>query len=169
MAQSGIVFDRAYAAYPESIKGLFSILSSRYPAIETSSENYRHIGKPSLAHALRAEGYRTALFHSGRFMYLGMEDVIQDRGYEQLFDAGAIGGQRESSFGVEEPATVERMLEWLKQLPADEPFFLTYLPTAGHHPYLTPEAGPFSEETDAQRYLNALHYGDQALGQLLKE
>jgi arylsulfatase A-like enzyme len=168
MAQSGIVFDRAYAAYPESIKGLFSILSSRYPAIETSSENYRHIGKPSLAHALRAKGYRTALFHSGRFMYLGMDDIIQDRGYEQLSDAGAIGGQRESSFGVEEPATVERILEWLKHLPADEPFFLTYLPTAGHHPYLTPEPGPFSEETDAQRYLNALHYGDRALGQLFE-
>jgi len=168
MAQSGIVFDRAYAAYPESIKGLFSILSSRYPAIETSPESYRHIGKPSLAHALRTEGYRTALFHSGRFMYLGMEDVIHDRGYEQLFDAGAIGGQHESSFGVEEPATVERMLEWLKQLPADEPFFLTYLPTAGHHPYLTPEPGPFSDESDAQRYLNALHYGDQALGQLIE-
>jgi arylsulfatase A-like enzyme len=168
MAESGIVFDRAYAAYPESIKGLFSILCSRYPAIETSSENYRHIGKPSLAHVLRKAGYRTALFHSGRFIYLGMEDVIQERGYEQLFDAGAIGGQRESSFGVEEPATVERMLQWLEHLPADKPFFLTYLPTAGHHPYLTPAAGPFSEETDARRYLNALHYGDQALGQLFE-
>jgi arylsulfatase A-like enzyme len=168
MAKSGIVFDHAYAAYPESIKGLFSILSSRYPAIETASENYRHIGKPSLAHVLRGAGYRTALFHSGRFMYLGMEDIIQERGYEQLLDAGAMGGQRESSFGVEEPATVERMLQWLKELPPHEPFFLTYLPTAGHHPYLTPEAGPFSEETDARRYLNALHYGDQALGQLFE-
>ena len=168
MAQSGIVFDHAYAAYPESIKGLFSILSSRYPAIETSSENYRHIGKPSLAHVLRAAGYRTSLFHSGRFMYLGMDDVIHDRGYEQLSDAGAIGGHHESSFGVEEPATVERMLEWMKQLPSGEPFFLTYLPTAGHHPYLTPKPGPFSEETDVGRYLNALHYGDQAVGQLIE-
>ena len=167
MAESGIVFDRAYAAYPESIKGLFSILSSRYPAIETSPESYRSIGKPSLAHVLGTAGYRSALFHSGRFMYLGMDDIIHDRGYEQLLDAGAIGGQRESSFGVEEPATVERMLEWLKQVPANEPFFLTYLPTAGHHPYLRPEPGPFREDTDVQRYLNALHYGDQAVRQLI--
>ena len=168
MAQSGIVFDYAYAASPESIKGLFSILSSRYPAIETPMEKYRHIGKPGLAHVLRAAGYRTGLFHSGRFMYLGMDDVIFDRGYEELCDAGAIGGQHESSFGVEEPATVNRMLQWLEGLPSDEPFFVTYLPTAGHHPYLTPKPGPFSEETDAQRYLNALHYGDEALGQLLE-
>jgi len=168
LAQSGIVFDRAYAAYPESIKGLFSVLSSRYPAIETSTKTYRHIGRPSVAHVLRTKGYRTALFHSGRFMYLGMEDMINDRGYEHLFDAGAIAGQRESSFGVEEPATVARMLEWLKDVPANEPFFLTYLPIAGHHPYLTPKPGPFSEEKDVQRYLNALHYGDQALGQLLE-
>jgi hypothetical protein len=168
MAQAGIVFDQAYAAYPESIKGLFSILSSRYPAIETSSEDYRHIGKPALGHVLQAAGYRTALFHSGRFMYLGMDDVIEDRGYELLCDAGDIGGQRESSFGVEEPATVKRMLEWLEKLPTNQPFFLTYLPTAGHHPYLAPSPGPFSEETDARRYLNALYYGDQAVGQLIE-
>jgi arylsulfatase A-like enzyme len=168
MAASGIVFDRAYAACPESIKGLFSILCSRYPAIETATEKYRGIGRPSLAEVLRTAGYRSALFHSGRFMYLGMDDVIFERGYEELFDAGAIGGQHESSFGVEEPATVKRMLEWLARLPANEPFFVTYLPTAGHHPYLTPKPGPFPEETDTHRYLNALHYGDEALGQLVE-
>lgn len=168
MANSGIVFDHAYAACPESIKGLFSVLASCYPAIETQTEVYRQIGKPSLPHVLRSVGYHTALFHSGRFMYLGMDDVIHDRGYEKLFDAGDIGGQRESSFGVEESATVDRMLQWLKDLPANEPFFLTYLPTAGHHPYLTPAPGPFSEETDQRRYLNALRYGDEALGQLIE-
>jgi arylsulfatase A-like enzyme len=168
MAQTGIVFERAYAAYPESIKGLFSILSSRYPAIETSAELYRNIGKPSLAHVLRDAGYHAALFHSGRFMYLGMDEIIHDRGYDLMLDAGDIGGQRESSFGVEEPATVERMLEWMTQLSPKEPFFLTYLPIAGHHPYLTPTPEPFSDATDVSRYLNALHYGDEALGQLIE-
>src|SRR5204862_890068 len=69
LARSGVVFENAYAVYPESIKGLFTILCSRYPGQES---------RPCRAlPALLAEaGYRTALFHSGRFGYLGMEAVI---------------------------------------------------------------------------------------------
>jgi lipoteichoic acid synthase len=117
---------------------------------------------------LNTAGYRTALFHSGRFMYLGMQAVIKNRGFEVLEDAGAIGGNYESSFGVDEPSTVRRALAWLDSLPRDERFLLTYLPIAGHHPYETPELGPFPERTESDRYLNALHYADASLGALLR-
>ncbi len=92
---------------------------------------------------LAEAGYRTAMFHSGRFGYLGMEAIIHNRGYQTLEDAGDIGGNHESSFGVDEPATVARMLAWIDALPSRQRFFLTYLPIAGHHPYETPERGPF--------------------------
>src|SRR2546422_8568674 len=35
----------------------------------------------SLAAVLSGSGYRTALFHSGRFAYLGMEAIIRNRRY----------------------------------------------------------------------------------------
>jgi Sulfatase len=168
MTRAAIVFDNAYAVYPESIKGLFSVLCSRYPALDTASENYARITTPSLAAVLSGAGYRTALFHSGRFMYLGMHDVVANRGYDVLEDAGAIGGNYESSFGVDEPSTVHRALSWIDSLVPGEPFFLTYLPVAGHHPYDTPEPGPFPERTESDRYLNALHYADAALGDLIE-
>jgi arylsulfatase A-like enzyme len=76
-------------------------------------------------------------------------------------------GNFNSSFGVDEPATVERMLAWIDKLPTGQRFFLHYLPIAGHHPYATPERGPFPESDDAGQYLNALHYGDVALGKFL--
>jgi phosphoglycerol transferase MdoB-like AlkP superfamily enzyme len=167
VASKGIVFDRAYATYPESIKGLWAVLCSRYPAFQTVAEEYAKIQCAALPQLLVNAGYRTALFHSGRFMYLGMEAVIQNRGYEVLEDAGAIGGNVNSSFGVDEPATVNRILEWIDSLPKSQPFFLTYLPVAGHHPYATPEAGPFPPDTEFGNYLNALHYGDKSLGALL--
>jgi arylsulfatase A-like enzyme len=47
-------------------------------------------------------------------------------------------------------------------------FFLTYLPVAGHHPYDTPEPGPFPGQEDPDRYQNALHYADAALGSLIQ-
>jgi phosphoglycerol transferase MdoB-like AlkP superfamily enzyme len=168
LAESSLIFENAYSVYPESIKGFFAVLCSRYPAMDTNAENYSRITTPSIAAVLKQKGYRTALFHSGRFMYLGMEAVVENRGYEVLEDAGAIGGNSESSFGVEEQASVRRALAWVDSLETGEPFFLTYLPIAGHHPYETPAPGPFSERSESDRYLNALHYADASFGELLK-
>jgi phosphoglycerol transferase MdoB-like AlkP superfamily enzyme len=166
LASNAVVFDNAYAVYPESIKGLYSVLCSTYPSMDSQPEDYEKIPCRSIAKALADAGYRTGMFHSGRFGYLGMNSVIRNRGYQTLEDAGDIGGHRESSFGVDEPATVARMLSWIDSLPRGQRFFLTYLPIAGHHPYETPERGPFPERDDIGRYRNALLYGDAALGAL---
>jgi arylsulfatase A-like enzyme len=171
MAERAIVFENAYAVYPESIKTLFSVLCARYPALDTATEGLAKVATPSIAARLKSNGYRTGLFHSGRFMYLGMEEVINGRGFETLEDAGAIGGNHESSFGVDEPPAVRRILSWIDEgnkLKNDaQPFFVTYLPIAGHHPYVTPAPGPFPEREEADRYLNSLNYADAALGELV--
>jgi lipoteichoic acid synthase len=168
LAAGGIVFERAYTVYPESIKGLMSVLCSFYPAFRTTAETYARLNCPALPQLLHDAGYRTALFHSGRFMYLGMEAVIRHRGYEVLEDAGAIGGNVNSSFGVDEPAAVDRILAWIDSLPKEQPFFVTYLPVAGHHPYATAEPGPFRNNNEFGNYLNALHDGDKSLGTLIQ-
>src|SRR5262249_15158676 len=81
LARSAIVFANAYAASPESIKGLFSVLCSTSPAFDTTAAIYAAMPCPSLASSLSRAGYATALFHSGRFMYLGMDAIIRNRGY----------------------------------------------------------------------------------------
>ncbi|MCW5971574.1 MAG: sulfatase [Blastocatellales bacterium] len=165
MAQRGVLFENAYTVFPESIKTLYSILCARAPALDTPAERYAAVRGPSLASELKAAGYRTGLFHSGRFGYLGMEEVISGRGFDALEDAGVIGGERESSFGVDEASTIDRMLAWVDE--KEGKFLIAYLPIAGHHPYDTPERGPFPEVEDADRYLNALDYADRMLGRLI--
>ena len=167
LARRALVFENAYAVYPESIKGLFSVLCSTFPAFDSKPEEYANLECHSVASVLGDAGYRTAMFHSGRFGYLGMESIIRHRGYETLEDAGDIAGSHNSSFGVDEPATVTRMLAWIDALPRGQHFFLTYLPIAGHHPYATPEPGPFAATTEIDQYRNALHYGDVSLGALI--
>jgi hypothetical protein len=167
LAAEGVLFERAYAVYPESIRGLFAVLCSRYPAMDTEPELYARVSTPSLAAVLRGRGYHTALFHSGRFRYLGMESVVRGRGFQVLEDAGQIGGDRDSSFGIDEPSAVRRLLGWIDGLPGGEPFLATYVPIAGHHPYDTPDPGPFPERHDIDRYRNALHYADAAVGRLV--
>jgi len=166
LSQDALVVDNAYCVYPESIKGLFSVLCSRYPAFDTSVERLARSRAPSMAEVLGTRGYRTALFHSGRFMYLGMDSIIQNRGFDSLEDAGAISGNFNSSFGVDEPSTVQRMLGWIDIRKPGDKFLLMYLPIAGHHPYDTSQPGPFPVRTDQDRYLNSLYYGDRSLGEL---
>ena len=167
LARQAIVFERAYAVYPESIKGLFATLCSRYPAFDTAPEVYADVPCASLAATLAVAGYRTALFHSGRFMYLGMMSAIDRRGFNVMEDAGAIAGRFDSSFGVDDESTVRRVLRWIDSIDRGTPFFVTYLPTSGHNPYVTSAPGPFRNDEDFWRYMNALHEGDAALGVLV--
>jgi phosphoglycerol transferase MdoB-like AlkP superfamily enzyme len=166
LASRALVFDNAYAVYPESIKGLFSVLCSVFPSFDSEPKAYEKAPCRALPAALAAEGYRTGLFHSGLFGYLGMESIIRHRGYQTMEDAGDIGGNHHSSFGVDEPVTVRRMLAWIDALPRGQRFFLTYLPIAGHHPYATPAPGPFAGSEEIDQYRDALHYGDVSLGAL---
>jgi hypothetical protein len=162
-----VQFDAAYAVYPESIKGLFAVLCSRHPGFDVSVDSHAAAPCTPLAGTMAARaGYQSALFHSGRFGYLGMEDVLARQGFDTLEDAGAIGGQVESSFGVDEPSTVARILSWIDARDRDRPFFVAYLPVAGHHPYATPEPGPFSGEGELSAYKNALRYGDDSIAVL---
>jgi arylsulfatase A-like enzyme len=96
-----------------------------------------------------------------------MQSVVDQQRFDTAEDAGAIGGNVQSSFGVDEPATVARMLAWVDRLESGRRFFLTYLPAAGHHPYATPTPGPFAGQDEFTAYKNAIFDGDRALGTLL--
>jgi arylsulfatase A-like enzyme len=167
LANRAILFENAYVTYPRASRACSRRSARGIPAFGVSPEAHAAMPCAPLAAQLSAAGYRTALFHSGRFDYLGMDAVVARLGFDVAEDAGAIGGIVHSSFGVDEPSTVDHLLRWIDSAPAQAPFFATYLPIAGHHPYATPAAGPFREDSELARYRNALHYGDQALATLL--
>jgi arylsulfatase A-like enzyme len=169
LTRQAILFENAYTVFPETIKSFVAVHSAVHPALDVPAERYEHVDTPALASLLKERGYRTGLFHSGRFMYLGMDAVVRSRGFDTQEDAGDIGGDHDSSFGIDEPSTVRRILRWIDESPKDQPFLVDYLPIAGHHPYATPDGGgPFPDDSDVNRYRNALHYADAALGQLLR-
>jgi hypothetical protein len=95
-----------------------------------------------------------------------MNGIIRNRGYQTLEDAGDIGGEHESSFGVDDRTTVTRILAWIDALPQGQRFALTYLPVSGHHPYEAPRV-PGSPSRPISIATAALHYGDAALGALM--
>jgi hypothetical protein len=46
LAGRAVLFENAYAVYPESIKGFFAVLCSTYPAFDTPAETYRRVRPP---------------------------------------------------------------------------------------------------------------------------
>lgn len=166
LASRSLVVDGTYAPYPESIRALYSIGCAQPPAFDVTAEALARTPCESLPERLSQAGYRTALYHSGRFAYLGMTETMALLRFETGVDAGGIGGRVESSFGVDEPSTVTKMLEWIDR-EATRPFFLTYLPTAGHHPYESSGNGPFAQTDDLSAFKNAIHEGDAAIALLL--
>jgi arylsulfatase A-like enzyme len=171
VAKNALLFDAAYCAHPESIKGLFSMLCSTYPAPNTTAADYvvARVPCPSIASSLKAAGYRTAFFHSGRFRYLGMQGILDGRGFDELHDAESVGGEYRSSFGTDDASTVKRMLDFVDSVPKNQPFFAVYSPISGHHPYKSPGKAerPFPEKTERDRYQNDLFVSDAAFGALV--
>ncbi len=174
LAKQSLVMESIYAAYPESIKGLFSALCSMNPAAHTTAARYTQtrIPCPGIAAQFASAGYHTAMFHSGWFVYLGMKGIVEQRGFSVLEDAGNIGGQYATSFGVDEESTVKRVLHHFDSLPKGERGFVMYLPITGHHPYHSPgprnRPQPFPADSDLNAYRNDLFLGDLALGALLQ-
>ena len=170
LAARAAVFDAAYAAYPESIKGLFSMLCGRAPppGREASDLPRARVACASVAEAFARAGVRTGLFHSGWFAYLGMNAVVRDRGFDALVDAGGVDSPYRSSFGVDDRATARRLLAFVDTMPPEQRFFAVFMPIAGHHPYHAPGGSPrpLPEATDHDAYLNDLHVADDAFGLL---
>lgn len=173
LASSAVVFDAAYAVYPESVKGLYATLCAQSPRYATSMETF--LATPASerppchppALALKRAGYSTALFHSGRFGYLGMDALLAEQGFDHLEDAGAISGRVQSSFGVDEASTVAHTLAWIDTVRARSPFFAVYMPAAGHHPYASNVPPTFAGDDELSHYRNALGEADQALAALI--
>jgi len=168
LAERGVTFSSAYTVYPESIKGLWAAMCSRAIAPHTNAEAYATAPCTSIADVLKGAGYRTAMLHSGRFAYLGMDSVVEKRGFDALEDAAKIPAKNVASFGIDDASTARRAVAWANE--SKEPFFLMYLPIGGHHPYETPGEGPrpFPETDDFSRYQNDLFRSDHALGILLE-
>jgi len=176
LARDALVFENAYCAYPESIKGLFASLCGRAPppGREASTLGVAAVSCHPVATALAQAGYRTGLFHSGWFAYLGMDAVVRGRGFDVLVDARDIASPVRTSFGVDDDATARRLLSWLDSeglgRAGRKPFFAVFMPIAGHHPYHAPSLRPRArpEASEREAYTQDLGIADGAVS-LLRE
>jgi choline-sulfatase len=168
LAAEGVVFDAAYCNFPICAPSRFSMLSGRLPhaigAFDNASEFPSEI--PTMAHYLRAAGYRTIL--AGKMHFVGPDQL---HGYEErlttdiypadflwvpdwsrgpqhrptgvgmghVVDAGPCVRNMQMDYDEEVAhVAVQKIYDLARAGPA--PFFLTVSFTHPHPPFVAPQA-----------------------------
>jgi lipoteichoic acid synthase len=181
-----ILFKNIYAHAPSSNKSLVSMLCSTYPWISYLTITQEHPDAPlaCLSNELKKQGYRTAFFSSGNLDYLGADQFLSHRQFDILQDykvtpcqrATYTGSSEEGSYfaGSDDECTADSFIQWVNKDPG-QPFFATLWTNMTHYPYYTSgeeidfgvKRGSAWDIEYFNRYLNALHHSDQALGKVL--
>lgn len=177
LARRGILWPWHYSHMPSSMPAIYSILTGNYPAPNARSitETRPRIDSRSLPEILHERGYRTSLWHSGRFSFYKKDRFLSDRGFDQLHDATTMPGReryKEGSWGLEEAASIDAMLDWIgdKGRKAQKPFFAVWVPVYPHHPYKVPDEKykKFGGRGRLGNYRNAIYYVDTVIARLIQ-
>jgi len=127
---------------------------------------------------LRRRGYATGFFSSGDLSFQRTAEFLRARGFEYLEDykerktSRAVYRSERWPFlnGSDDISTAESLATWFaEQHRAAKPVFGVIWTNMTHYPYFTDSIHRFgTDENLLNRYLNALHTGDTALGTFME-
>lgn len=172
--ERGIAFENIYAQAASSCKSLIALSASVYdrPDWLLTVRDHPQFDIPMLPQVLKEAGYRTCYAHSGYWEWQGRDKFLLARGVDKLIGAGGRPEKAVNSWGINDEAMYQELLDWIDERPA-EPFFAFAYTIETHHPYVAPPAsqhfdfGVDDEELD--RYLNSLRAADAKIAHLLEE
>ena len=178
-AANAIVFNRFYSHLTNTANSLAALTLSIYPPLSWRELTVEQPGIPgtTVAQVLKVRGYRTAFISAGNNDFSNQGEFLKNRGYDVIQDARDIDAPAVSSWGTDDKAMVGQVLRFIDG-EKKKPFYVFAWTQGTHHPY---EPGADWESIDflgddkawgdmgweLNRYLNALHEADKALGNLL--
>ena len=154
LAREGLLFSNAYAQSNATDYSVPAILSSLYPMRYHEHNVFRDVGYPrTLIHdVLKAVGYRTGVFSSSNDRWGNMVgfyttpslDVVF---YPEVYDGASIIAAQDTGFmqrvkegifrkgTLDDAVTIDQFLSWVREGPAEEPFFAFLNLQSAHFPY----------------------------------
>jgi phosphoglycerol transferase MdoB-like AlkP superfamily enzyme len=177
---SSLKFDSIYALVPNSPKALIALLLSSYGIIsyEHITSRYPNIALPSLSSELKKQGYRTALFYGSDLHFANQDEFLSHRKFDIIQDYRARKcefsvradtlKEKDVPGGSSDRCTARALIKWIDAQP-NKPFLGLLWTMQTHYPYLAPsqEIDFGVDNSDLNRYLNALHGSDAAFGEIL--
>lgn len=183
------MFTRVYAPAPATNYAMVSMLCSVYPRVSYLSVTQERpaIDLPSLSDELHARGYATGFFYSADLAFQRTDEFLSHRGFDRVMDCKTIPrrgdngstssarpdrGQWEFAAPFADDAdTADALTKWVTQQgQSGRPFFGMLWTGMTHYPYAMPPGNSIdfaAGDEKFNRYLNALHHADAALGDLL--
>lgn len=149
LAAEGIRFEWAFCQAPSTERSHMSMFTSLYPTVHGVSLRHRlQDGRVTLAEYLRESGYRTAACTDAGYMRRGFGFA---QGFERYEDFKMVGLAR----------SVPRVLGWMDEWAADEPFFIFLHTYEIHSPYAPPK--PWRDMFVDPEYDGGFHPGSAEL------
>lgn len=175
-----IVFENVYAHAPATNNSMVSILGSVYPWLSYNSITKEHpdVAIPTISSELKKHGYRTAFFNSADNRFQKAGEFLGNRKFDEIKDCNTLECSKSFEVkdekwdyldGKDDACTAEDLSSWIKQ-DGEKPFFAMMWTYQTHYPYfVSGEEQTYSNDPVFNRYLNAVHHSDIALGKMLEE
>lgn len=180
LARRSLWFPRFYATFPGSTRSNFAMDTGLFPYPGNESALGARSGIPveTLSDLLAKQGYATALFASGDTWLDGYDSFLEPHSWDEYVDINSFDTNERSehagnSWGLAEEVVIDRALAWTKQRhERGDKFFLKYISTYPHYPYVVPGSSPPTGDKDddkdaRQGYREALRYADASIERLV--
>jgi phosphoglycerol transferase MdoB-like AlkP superfamily enzyme len=170
LVKEGVVFTNLYAASDRTDKGIAAVLAG-YPSLPgTSPLKYQKLTEKLafVPNKLNAEGYTSEFYYGGTLDFANYRSFLVQAGFDKLIsDKDFPAAELESKWGAFDHVVFDKFLD--KTPDSDKNFFKTILTLTSHEPFETPVEPVFSGNDDETKFMNSLHYTDEAIGNFIKE
>lgn len=179
LAGDGIYFPHVYQQIGQgnTSDAEFMFNTSIYPtAAVAMSTGYGNRELPSLPRLLQQRGYTANTFHINKVTFWDRNKLYPALNFNQYYDKPAFNDDHFNDYGASDEEMYRVGVEKMKDLHArNKPFYAQFVTTSSHSPFVVPESfqqielPAELEGTNLGNYMNAIHYTDFAIGQLIEQ
>lgn len=168
LSKVSLSFNHAYTVGIHTFNGLFSTLFSRPTSFgEHPLKAFPMPKLDGLASALSAHGYSTNFFVTCDPEFDNMSGYLTHNGFQNVFGQSFFSKDKVvSTLGVPDHVMFEESIPYINRL--KEPFFVTYLTTSDHGPYVVPSGIPFVPKATNEKD-RTTEYADWSIGYFLEQ
>lgn len=151
----------------------FTVFNSLYPLpqgiISLRYPSNRYFAFPK---ELAGNGYETAVFMGMKTGFMNMAIVLPNYGFQKVYSLPFRQSEKKIGLGVPDQDMFEQSIPYIKSLKS--PFFAYMITLTNHVPYKLPPhmqtlaATPGMKKDGVARYMQSVHYADQALGSFIE-